>query len=112
MIKPLIIETEWVRPVDDGNIPCITCASGGARWAVGKPPNGYFSCARCFLYSSPWGKNNSEKIRELVTAVEKSMGRKISDNGVLLSTEADRILSSIIQISGVKKIRSRKKTST
>lgn len=111
MKRPIILDTEWVRPFDVGADPsvCMTCSKQAARWAVGKPPNGYFSCARCFLYTSPWGKANTEHIKEFVVSVEESMGRDISIEGVVLDTEADRILSSIVAISGIARARAQRR---
>lgn len=109
MDKPIIIDTEWVRPFDGGTLPCITCATSNAKWAIGKPPNGYFSCARCFLYSSPWGKENGPRIRAFVLEVEEAFKKKISDDGVVWSADADRILSSIVAISGVARARSQRR---
>jgi hypothetical protein len=109
MNKPIIIDTEWVRPFDGGAMPCMTCAGAGAKWAVGKPPNSYFSCARCFLYTSPWGKENGARIQEFVLEVEGTIKKKISDDGIVWSTEADRILSSIVAVSGIAKVRAQRR---
>lgn len=111
MKRPIILDTEWVRPFDAGVTPatCMTCSNQDARWAVGKPPNGYFSCARCFLYASPWGQSNSGHIKELVESVEESMGRIISTDGVVSGDDADRILSSIVAISGIAKARAQRR---
>lgn len=110
MNRPIIIDTEWIRPVDTGatSMPCMTCSTD-SRWIVGKPPNSYFSCARCFLYSSPWGKENKDRISELVVEVEVVLNKKISDDGVVWSTEADRILSSIVSISGIARARAQRR---
>ena len=111
MKRPIILDTEWVRPFDAGMSPaiCFTCSDHSARWAVGKPPNGYFSCARCFLYTSPWGKQHGEHIREFVGNVEEALGRSISIEGVVVPDEADRILSSIVAVSGVAKARAQRR---
>jgi hypothetical protein len=108
--KPIIIDTEWIRPFDAGAtaMPCMTC-SGDSRWIIGKPPNNYFSCARCFLYSSPWGKENRERIGEFVVEVEGAINKKISDDGIVWSTEADRILSSIVAVSGIARARAQRR---
>jgi hypothetical protein len=105
-MRPVILNTEWVRPLDTDPGMCMTCAKPEARWAVGKPPNGYLSCARCFLYTSPWGKENFDAIGELVVNYEESTGTKISLDGIIISGESDRILSSIVTISGIAKRRS------
>jgi len=111
MQKPIILNTEWVRPFDAGSStqPCMTCSGNSARWIVGKAPNAYFSCARCFLYTSPWGKEHKLHIQEFVAEVEESINKKISDEGVVWSTEADRILSSIVAVSGIAKARSQRR---
>jgi hypothetical protein len=111
MKRPIILDTEWVRPFDTGLDPsiCMTCSKQEARWGIGKPPNGYFSCAGCFLYTSPWGKANVEHIREFVESVEESMGRGISENGIVVGPEADRILSSIVAISGIARSRAQRR---
>jgi len=111
MDKPIIIDTEWIRPFDSGAtaLPCITCTSGDAKWIIGKPPNNYFSCARCFLYSSPWGLENRSRIDEFVVEVEGAINKKISDDGVVWSSEADRILSSIVAISGIARARAQRR---
>lgn len=111
MKRPIILDTEWVRPLDAGTkfVPCITCHQEDGRWAVGKPPNGYLSCARCFLYTSPWGKANSGRLAEFVESVEENMGRSISTDGVVDAGEADRILSSIVAISGVARARAQRR---
>lgn len=107
MKRPIILNTKWVRPFDADTEPgiCMTCTKPEARWAVGKPPNGYLSCARCFLYTSPWGRANLDRISEFVVSVEESMNRSISIDGVVIGGEADRILSSIVAISGIAKAR-------
>jgi hypothetical protein len=112
MKRPIILDSVWVRPFDAGMDPmvCMTCSEPCARWAVGKPPNGYFSCARCFLYTSPWGKENAVRLKEFVLSVESAMGRQISVEGVVTPKEADRILSSIVAVSGVARARARKRT--
>jgi hypothetical protein len=110
MQKPIILNTEWIRPFDAGQTSqtCATC-SGNAKWIIGKPPNSYFSCARCFLYASPWGKENRSKIDEFVAEVEGSINKKISDEGVVWSTEADRILTSIVAVSGIARARAQRR---
>lgn len=107
MKRPIILNTDWVRPIDadTGTGVCMTCTKPEARWAIGKPPNGYLSCARCFLYTSPWGKANLDRIGEFIVSVEESMNRSISTDGVVTGGEADRILSSIVVVSGVAKAR-------
>ena len=109
MNKPIIIDTEWVRPFDSGAAPCVTCSADNAKWIIGKHPNTYFSCARCFLYASPWGKANLSKIKELVGEVESSLNKQISDDGVVWSVEADRILTSIIAVSGIARSRAQRR---
>ena len=111
MQKPILLNTEWVRPFDAGASTqmCMTCSSGNARWIIGKPPNAYFSCARCFLYTSPWGEQNSIRIQQFVSEVEESINKKISDEGVVWSTEADRILSSIVAVSGIARARAQRR---
>lgn len=111
MQKPIIINSEWIRPFDAGATPqrCITCTSDNARWIIGRPPNSYLSCARCFLYTSPWGKQNAERIQEFVAEVEGSINMKISDEGVVRSTEADRILTSIVAVSGIARARAQRR---
>jgi len=108
MIKrPLILDTEWVRPIDTGSSSriCMTCSEGCARWAIGKPPNGYFSCAKCFLHTSPWGIANTGAIQDLTANVEEAMGESITVDGLLTDNGADRILHSIIFASGVSRMR-------
>lgn len=109
MNKPIIIETEWVRPFDGNTLPCMTCTVSNAKWTIGKPPNSYFSCARCFLYASPWGKEHGPRIQEFVLEVEETIKKKISDDGIVWSTEADRILSSIVAISGIARVRAQRR---
>lgn len=111
MDKPIILNTEWVRPFDAGVSAqsCMTCTGQAAKWIIGKPPNSYFSCARCFLYSSPWGKQHLVQIQQFVTEVEGSINKKISDDGVVWSTEADRILSSIVAVSGIARARAQRR---
>lgn len=110
--KPLVIETEWVKPFDDisSAVFCMNCSTEKARWSVGKDPNIYFSCARCFLYSSIWGAAHSDQIKELVFEVENSIKRKISDDGIVWPNEADRILSSIVAISTIIRSRTQRRT--
>jgi hypothetical protein len=111
MKRPVLLDSEWVRPsiTDDKPQPCASCLKIAARWGVGKPPNNYFSCAYCFLYRTPWGKDNALKIRDLVIEVEGEMGRSISDDGIVQEGEADRILSSIVAISGIAKARAQRR---
>lgn len=111
MKKPIIIDSEWIRPMDAGSSPkvCITCSAETARWSIGKPPNSYISCARCFLYSSPWGKHNREQIDQFVEEVQHNLGRDIADEGVVRSAEADRILSSIVAVSGIARVRAQRR---
>jgi hypothetical protein len=103
MQSPVLIDTKWVRPCSaDGNPEvCSKCLKESARWAVGRPPNNHFCCAHCFLYETPWGKENAARIGMLVLEVEASIGRSISDGGVVRENEADRILSSIVAVSGI-----------
>jgi len=98
-MRPLTLDTKWVRPLDTDPGICMTCAKPIARWAIGKPPSGYLSCARCFLYTSPWGQENVDQIGEFVANVEDNMGRILSLDGILIENEADRILSSIVTFS-------------
>jgi len=107
MKKPIILDTEWVRPHAVDGVSCLTC-DAVAKWIVGKPPNNCFSCAKCFLQLSPWGKREAARIMEFIIEVELSMGRRIMDNGIVLDEEADRILSSIVAISGIARSRARK----
>lgn len=111
MNKPIIIDSEWVRPLDAGASAkiCITCAAESARWMVGKPPNSYLTCARCFLYMSPWGKQHKDQIDDFVAEVEATLNRKISDEGYVRSGEADRILSSIVAVSGIARVRAQRR---
>jgi hypothetical protein len=111
MRTPLLIDAEWVRPlsVDGDKEICSKCLQPTARWAIGKPPNNYFCCAHCFLYETPWGKENGKRIMMLVLEVEASMGRSISDGGVVLKSEADRILSSIVAVSGIARARAQRR---
>lgn len=111
MNKPIIIDSEWVRPFDAGADAkiCITCTSESARWMVGKPPNSYLTCARCFLYMSPWGKQNKDRIGDFVIEVEAVLNRKITDDGYVRATEADRILSSIVAVSGIARVRAQRR---
>jgi len=108
MKRPLIMDTRWVRPLDgvSSDKICMTCLISQARWAIGKPPNGYLSCSKCFLVTSPWGVENAESITELADSVEKEMGRSIFANGQLTDDGADRILHSIVFASGVSRMRS------
>lgn len=103
MRSPVLIDTKWVRPSSADGEPgiCSKCLMKIARWAIGKPPNNHLCCARCFLYETPWGKENSKRIMMLVLEVEASLGRSISDEGVVREDEADRILSSIVAVSGI-----------
>ena len=102
MRSPVLIDAKWVRPSSDGAPEiCSKCLEKTARWAIGKPPNSYLCCAHCFLYETPWGKENAEHIALLIIEVEASMGRSISDGGVVRKEEADRILSSIVAVSGI-----------
>lgn len=111
MNKPIIIDSEWVRPFDAGAAAktCITCASESARWMVGKPPNSYLTCARCFLYMSPWGKQHKDRISDFVMEVEAVLNRKITDDGYVRAQEADRILSSIVAVSGIARVRAQRR---
>lgn len=113
MNRPLLIDTAWVRPFDAGSKPmiCHNCLMENARWVVGMPPNNYFTCAFCFICNSPWANENKDSIFKLVTDVENAMGRKISKDGLILPEEADRILSSIVAISGIAKSRKQKRLS-
>jgi len=114
MKKTILLDSEWVKPsiTDDHVQPCEKCLKVEARWGIGRPPNSYFSCAHCFLYQTPWGEQNAEKIRDLVAKVEVAMGRTISDDGVVRRDEADRILSSIVAISGIAKARAQRRMSS
>jgi len=111
MKKPIIIDSEWIRPMDAGSSAkiCIACSMESARWSVGKPPNTYLTCARCFLYTSPWGKSNKEKIASFVAEVQEVLGRKIEDDGFVRHGEADRILSSIVAVSGIARVRAQRR---
>lgn len=115
-MKPVVLDSEWVKPFNDGKndspCVCITCASEAAHWMIGRAPNAYVSCARCFLYTSPWGLKNEDGIRALVAAVEESMGRPISADGFVLPGDADRVLASVVSISGIIRIRSMPKART
>ena len=111
MKKTILLDSEWVKPsiTDDHLQPCEKCLKREARWGVGRPPNSYFSCAYCFLYRTPWGEQNAQRIRDFVGQVEEEMGRSISDDGVVRRDEADRILSSIVAISGIAKARAQRR---
>ena len=104
-MRPVILNTKWVRPIDTEPGICMTCTKSEAKWAIGRPPNGYLSCAGCFLYTSPWGKENIDQISEFVVNYEESTGTKISLDGIVVDSEADRILFSIVTISGIAKAR-------
>ena len=45
----------------------------------------------------------------LVLEVEASMGRSISDEGVVQPEESDRILSSIVAVSGIARARAQRR---
>lgn len=111
MKSPVILDSEWVKPsITDGSLQsCAKCLKDSARWGIGRPPNNYWSCAYCFLYRTPWGEQNSEKIHDLVVEVEAAMGRKISDEGIVHEDEADRILSSIVAVSGIARARAQRR---
>lgn len=111
MKKPIIIDSEWVRPIDAGSEAkiCIKCTMASARWMIGKPPNSYLTCARCFLYTSPWGVHHKEHIADFVAEVQVVLGRKIEDDGVVRHGEADRILSSIVAVSGIARVRAQRR---
>lgn len=111
MKKPIIIDSEWVRPLDAGSSLkiCIKCTMASARWMIGKPPNNYLTCARCFLYTSPWGIQHKERIDAFVAEVQEVLGRKIEDEGVVRHDEADRILSSIVAVSGIARVRAQRR---
>lgn len=111
MRSPVLIDTKWVRPSSADADPevCSKCLKKSARWAIGKPPNNHFCCAHCFLYETPWGKENEKRIMLLVLEVEASMGRSISDEGVVQPEESDRILSSIVAVSGIARARAQRR---
>lgn len=111
MKSPVLINSKWVKPTGSDVEPmfCSKCLGKTARWAIGRPPNNYFCCAHCFLYETPWGKENADRITVLVLEVETSMGRSISEQGVVLPGEADRILSSIVAISGIAMARAQRR---
>lgn len=111
MRSPILIDNKWVRPSSADGEPeiCSKCMTKSARWAIGKPPNNYFCCAHCFLCETPWGKENSKRIAMLVLEVEASLGRSISDDGVVRKDEADRILSSIVAVSGIARARAQRR---
>lgn len=109
MKRPIILDTEWVRPIGSSTESgvCMTCSEFVARWAIGKPPNGYLSCARCFLYTSPWGKSHRTQIDELVAGMEEARGVTVSIDGVVVGKDADAILFSIVGVSGIIKSKRR-----
>lgn len=111
MNKPIIIDSEFVRPLDAGSSPkiCIKCTMASARWMIGKPPNSYLTCARCFLYTSPWGVHHKERIAAFVAEVQEVIGHKIEDDGIVRHSEADRILSSIVAVSGIARVRAQRR---
>ena len=109
MDKPLLLDFRYVKPVTPGKGDvglCANCSTQSARWSIGMDPNRHISCAYCFLYVSSWGQENAVHIRELVQAIEKSMGSSISCDGIVFPEEADRILQAIVLTSAVKKARS------
>lgn len=109
MKRPIILDTEWVRPLGTSTESgvCMTCSKFEARWAIGKPPNGYLSCARCFLYTSPWGKAHRSQIDEMVRDTEEVKGESISVGGVAVGDGADGVLFSIVKISGIARAKRR-----
>jgi len=76
---------------------------------IGKAPNNYLTCARCFLYTSPWGLAHKEHIAEFVAEVQETLGRKIEDDGYVRHEDADRILSSIVAVSGIARVRAQRR---
>jgi len=58
---------------------------------------------------SPWGKANSTAISEFVAEVEAEAGEEISVDGILRAEEADRILLSVVAISGIARARAQKR---
>lgn len=100
MDRPVIIDYEWVRPIpgSDESLICSKCLRTGGHWLIGKHPNTSIWCAHCFLYESDWGKDSSDKIRELVEEVAKE-GHLITIDGNVERKDADRILSSIVMVS-------------
>lgn len=101
MDRPIIVGAHYVRPMaaDGPTVHCMGCMLREGRWRVGAEPNDYVSCAFCFLISSPWGKDQAERIRQLVGAVEEDLGYPISADGVVLPEHSDRVLSSIVIVS-------------
>jgi len=103
-MRPVLFDSEHIRPIGIGNEKkiCVKCLGESARWRVGKDPNDHFLCAYCFLYATPWGKQNAEGIAGLVASTEKAMGKTISSEGVVFPDESDRILMAIVQVSKIK----------
>jgi hypothetical protein len=101
MDKPLILNTDHLRPLDrkewDG--PCMSCGKKQARWMF-KPANrdGAVSiCSLCWLYESVWGQNRREEIFKYVRAVEEEIGTAfLKDKGRLIRVQdADRLLGAL-----------------
>jgi hypothetical protein len=109
MNSPLIIN-QRIRPFAPG-APTVSCAkcTENAKWLIGTSDDNHFSCSRCFLHCSSWGDENKDKIQEFVIEIEKSIGKNISDNGAVLASESDRVLSAIVAVSEMAKIRAQKR---
>jgi len=103
MRSPILIQGMAIRPivVGSGTPFCMVCMKREAKWAIGIDPNDYVSCAECFLYDSPWGKEHAFEIAELVDEVGREMGIPISANGKVIDDHGDRILAAIVLTSNV-----------
>ena len=91
-----------VRPDTNSTYdPCIKCLSTDGKWLVKLSESVEPWCSHCFLYKTEWGAANRAQIDELAREVEVSMARTITDiTGSVIPIETDRILMSIVLISG------------
>lgn len=110
MNSPLIID-QRIRPFTPGS-PTVSCSkcTENAKWLVETLNDNHFSCSRCFLHFSPWSDDNKDRIREFVIEIEQSIGKKISDSGEIFASESDRVLSAIVAVSEMVKIRAQKRS--
>lgn len=103
-LKPLYISAREVRPLAAAmrGMACCDCGKRQAVWEktveVGQE-KGHPICSLCFLYKSPWAKENQSSLEAFVAAVEESASTffaKTDDNKLEVCKDADRIMSSIV----------------
>lgn len=101
MKKPVLINTDSIRPSNSNNLACEHCLENTARWQVGLHPSSYNSCSFCLIYRTSWGRENEAHIHELAIEVGVSIGMSIFDGHRISPEHSDRIMSSIVALSSI-----------